>query len=90
MIKDRSGNLCIEEEDIKKAAVDFYKFLFCNDGVSPCVLKTSTTFSRIPRSEMEVAFLPVTDIEIKKVVFSMGATKAPGVDGFPAIFYQKH
>ncbi|KAL9682468.1 hypothetical protein QQ045_014267 [Rhodiola kirilowii] len=30
----------------------------------------------------------VTEEEIKKAVYQLGSTKAPGPDGFPAIFYQ--
>lgn len=32
----------------------------------------------------------VTDLEIKKVVNSVGPTKALGPDGFNDLFYQKH
>ncbi|KAL9679286.1 hypothetical protein QQ045_017144 [Rhodiola kirilowii] len=32
----------------------------------------------------------ISEEEVRSAVFSIGPLKAPGVDGFPAIFYQKH
>lgn len=34
--------------------------------------------------------LPLEPKEVKTALFSIGSLKSPGVDGFPALFYQKH
>ncbi|XP_062028805.1 uncharacterized protein LOC133744775 [Rosa rugosa] len=32
----------------------------------------------------------VTGVEVKNAMFNIGGLKAPGADGFPSLFYQKH
>lgn len=43
----------------------------------------------IPESAVNLLSAPVTDMEVKAAVFQLAPTKAPGPDGFSAIFYQK-
>ncbi|CAM8945290.1 unnamed protein product [Rhodiola kirilowii] len=47
--------------------------------------------SPVISEEMNLGLLKdVTEEEIKAAVFSLGPFKSPGIDGFPALFYQKH
>ena len=38
----------------------------------------------------EMLTSPYTKDKVKKALFQMGPTKSPGLDGFPAQFYQRH
>ncbi|XP_026451440.1 uncharacterized protein LOC113351717 [Papaver somniferum] len=42
------------------------------------------------REDNDTLNLPLTAEEIKNVVFQMGGKKAPGLDGFTCLFYQKN
>lgn len=52
-----------------------------------CVIPTGY-FRSIDESTWQFLMSPINDDEIKQTVFNMKLLKAPGVDGFPAIFYQ--
>ncbi|CAM8959461.1 unnamed protein product [Rhodiola kirilowii] len=38
----------------------------------------------------EMLIAPFTEGEVKRALFQMHPTKAPGLDGFPALFYQSN
>lgn len=41
--------------------------------------------------EINVAILtPLSDIEVKRAIFELGSSKAPGLDGFSDLFYQSN
>lgn len=45
---------------------------------------------KLPREAKKALNKDFTDVEIKETTFVIGATKAPGLDGFQAWFYHKY
>jgi hypothetical protein len=84
------GSRCTDHVGIKGMVQDFYGDLFTSEPT----ISTDVVLDDIPckvSSEMNTDLLKeYTNEEIKTALFQMGPTKTPGLDGFPALFYQTH
>ncbi|CAN1744197.1 LINE-1 retrotransposable element ORF2 protein [Linum perenne] len=81
----------VEEPEAVKAYIrSYYHDLF----TAPREVQDYSMLAQFPQvvtsSMNEVITRAVTDTEIKAAVFQMGPLKAPGPDGFPGKFFQKH
>ncbi|KAL9672598.1 hypothetical protein QQ045_028849 [Rhodiola kirilowii] len=67
----------IFQSTLQRSNTDFEAQLRC---ISPVISKDMN----------DLLLRDISDEEVRVAMFALGPLKAPGVDGFPAIFYQKH
>ena len=81
----------MEEESIKDMVRSFFIKLYADEGApyTPYLLPHNR-FPLLSREEMAQVASPFTGCDIKKAIFEMDPFKAPGPDGFQALFCQRY
>ncbi|XP_015380582.1 uncharacterized protein LOC107174314 [Citrus sinensis] len=87
-IMDESGSWLYDTEAIKWHAISCFSSLYTNDNSCSISYPYRGYFPSIEESTGQYLMLPITDDEIKHIIFSMKPLKALGVDGYSALFYQ--
>ncbi|GKV24612.1 hypothetical protein SLEP1_g34198 [Rubroshorea leprosula] len=89
-LQNDAGQLLQSEEEISTYVFRSLSFQF---QACPTIADMDIVFSFPPviTSEMNNSLcIDITLEEVKAATFQLGAFKAPGPDGFPGVFYQKH
>lgn len=91
-IKDLNGVTCTNHEQVAAAAINFFQNLI--GKIDTDVERCPITFLKellpnsLPLDAVTELDRPIEISEIKDALFSIGDDKAPGPDGFPAIFFK--
>lgn len=89
ILKNNMGDWITDHDTLRTHVTDFYKNLFESPNGWSRWDQTGITFPKLKRDVMDQLNADICMDEVKCALFSMKPWKAPGLDGFPAYFYQK-
>ncbi|KAK3204389.1 hypothetical protein Dsin_018435 [Dipteronia sinensis] len=89
-LKRDDGNWDEEISDIKEVAVNYLKTLFAVKDNQGVYSDLPMLFPRLNNNELVSLSMDICEQDVKQSLFGIGGLKAPGLDGYPAIFIQNY
>ncbi|KAF7815483.1 ribonuclease H [Senna tora] len=90
MLKNNDGNWTDEIEELKVTILEFFKSLFTEEKHQRHFNTEILNWPQIESHTWNAINVPFEDEEIRRAIFNIGRSKAPGSDGFTAGFYQQN
>uniref|UniRef100_A0A8I6XZ81 Reverse transcriptase domain-containing protein n=1 Tax=Hordeum vulgare subsp. vulgare TaxID=112509 RepID=A0A8I6XZ81_HORVV len=84
------GSICSDPRELENIGIAFYENLYTSEGVIGMEEVLSHIPCKVTSPMNEMLSRDITEGEVKRALFQMYPTKAPGPDGFPAHFFQKY
>ncbi|GJW01571.1 RNA-directed DNA polymerase, eukaryota, reverse transcriptase zinc-binding domain protein [Tanacetum coccineum] len=90
LIVKRMEMLNVNGDDVADQFVKHFERFLLNNGGTEHIDNPDTLFlNKLSKNEAEYMVGDITDKEIKEAMFGIGNDKAPGPDGFTAMFFKK-
>ena len=89
LVRD-DGSVCQTPEDDQSEVQQFYQALYTPQGFNPMDGLMDLVPTRVSDQMNAHIDMAYTAQEVKTPLFQMAPSKAPGVDGFTAGFFQRH
>ncbi|CAL5362434.1 unnamed protein product [Camellia sinensis] len=89
-LKNDNGIWISDTEGVKNVILDYFKNLFSKGDYQHLDHWANTTPVKFTKEDNDGFLKPLSNLEIFQAVKDIGAFKAPGKDGIPAIFYHKY
>jgi hypothetical protein len=84
------GSLCESEEEVNVEVQGFYENLYQSQGAPNMAACLHYVEEKVTQPMREELVKPFTAEEVRYALFQMQPSKAPGVDGYTAGFFQRH
>jgi len=86
-LRDDSGDWVDDPDSLKNIVRSFYANLFKEDTPIRDYIVSWTTYPNVVEEQHERLNATIQLIECKRALFDMSPHKAPGEDGYPAVFF---
>lgn len=80
----------MEPAEVKEEISSFYENMYTSQGYRPMNELLDCVTPRVTEPMNEFLEKDYVAAEVKQALFDMAPSKAPGLDGFTAGFYQRH